>query len=241
MRVGASSRFSMRLRRGLHGDPNELRGARASTPSRARQTTSETSLSAEGPTPGSVFTVAFVCTGNRARSPLAEALFRRHVESLPVDVSSCGTLDLAGMPPLPEASAVAAVRGIDLRAHRSQPLRAGVLADADLVVGFEPSHIVRAVEVGEAERGRTFLLLELPILLAGSPAAPPQTLSAVDAARQVVRAMDERRAVQLMSEDRVTLRDPYGESRQGFAEMARVVDAMTGLLATRLFPDVASG
>src|SRR5581483_5665812 len=50
--------------------------------------------------------VSFVCTGNRARSPLAEALLRRQTEGLPVEVGSFGVLDAEGWPPLPEAAAV---------------------------------------------------------------------------------------------------------------------------------------
>jgi protein-tyrosine-phosphatase len=44
-----------------------------------------------------VFRVAFVCTGNRFRSPLAAALFRSAAEGLPVEVASAGTLDLGGV------------------------------------------------------------------------------------------------------------------------------------------------
>ena len=183
-----------------------------------------------------MFSVVFVCTGNRARSPLAEALLRRRVESLPVHVSSCGTLDLGGLPPLPEASAVAATLGVDLAKHRSRQLLAGGLATADLVVGFEPAHMARAIEEGKAESSRTFLLLELPTALAEGPASA-RTTSEVEWARHVVREMAARRPVWRTDDDRMTLPDPYGESRQRFAEMARVLDAMTGLLAVRLFPN----
>ena len=38
--------------------------------------------------------VAFVCTGNRFRSPLAAALLESEAEGLPVEIASLGTLDL---------------------------------------------------------------------------------------------------------------------------------------------------
>lgn len=187
--------------------------------------------------PGEPFWAVFVCTGNRARSPLAEALLRRRVEGLPVRVSSCGTLDLGGLPALPEACAVAAGLGVDLRAHRSQALRPGMLAKADLVLGFEPGHVEAAVGLGQADPRRVFLLLELPTLL--DRLAQPQARSPIEGARLVVSEMDEERERTPMDDETFTLPDPYGENRQVFAEMARVTDAMTGLLAARLFPGTA--
>lgn len=182
---------------------------------------------------GEALSVVFLCTGNRARSPVAEALFRRRVEGLPVNVSSYGTLDLGSKPVLPEALAAASSLGVDLAAHRSRVILPGLLAGADLVVGFEPVHLATAVEVGEADPERAFVLLELPDVL---PRLAPPGASELERARTVVRGMAERRQAEPAGHELPSLLDPYGDTRQAFAEMARVIDAITGLLAERLFP-----
>jgi hypothetical protein len=77
------------------------------------------------------------------------------------------------------------------------------------------------------------LLLELPELLEGT-ATPPDALAPVERARHVIAEMDRRRAVGPALPG--SLADPLGGSRQDFAEAARVIDAVTRLLAARLFP-----
>ena len=176
--------------------------------------------------------VVFLCTGNRARSALAEAFFRRHTEGRAVSVSSYGLLRLGRVPPLPRAVAVAAAHGLDLTAHRARALEAGILGEADLVIGFEAAHVTAAIELG-ADPRRSFLLLELPELLEGD-APPPDTLAPVERARHVIAEMDRRRPDGSVLPE--SLADPLGGSPQVFAETARVIDAVTGLLAASLFP-----
>lgn len=175
--------------------------------------------------------VVFLCTGNRARSALAEAFFRRHAEGQPVRVSSYGLLRLGRVRPLPEAVAVAAAHGLDLSAHRARALEAGLLGEADLVIGFEPAHVDAAIEAG-ADPRLSFLLLELPELLEGN--APPDVLDPVDGARHVIAEMHRRRLDRSGPAD--SLADPLGGSRQVFAETARVIDVLTSFLAASLFP-----
>jgi protein-tyrosine phosphatase len=175
--------------------------------------------------------VSFVCTGNRARSPLAEALFRSRTAGLPVEVDSWGLLELGAVPPLPEAAAVATALGVDLAGHRARRLEPGSLRDADLVVGFEPAHVQAAVTEGGADETRVFTLLELPQLLDEAPVPPG--LPPVERARCVVEEMNRRRAA--APGVAAVLQDPFGAPLQVFAEVGRVIDAMTGLLAARLF------
>jgi len=84
----------------------------------------------------------FVCSGNTCRSPLAEALTRQAAASrnLSLEVTSAGTSAVAGAPASPEAIRAAARRGADLSTHRSRPLQAGILSEADLVVAMTPAH-----------------------------------------------------------------------------------------------------
>ena len=176
--------------------------------------------------------VSFVCTGNRARSPLAEGLFRSRTVGRPVEVGSWGLLELGGAPPLPEAAAVATALGVDLAGHRARRLAPGSLRRDDLVIGFEPAHLQAAVREGGADETRVFMLLELPALLEEAPLAsaprPP-----VERARGVIEEMNRRRAAAPLVP--AVLQDPFGAPPQVFAEVGRVIDAMTGLLAASLF------
>jgi len=180
--------------------------------------------------------VSFVCTGNRARSPLAEALLRRQAEDLPVAVRSFGVLDAEGRPVLPEAAAVASSLGLDLGEHRSRPLRDGCLRDADLVIGFELGHLAAAVDRGGADPARVFALLELPELLEELELEPD--LEPVEAARRGIAGMHRRRRA-IGATGLPEVPDPLGRSKQEFAELGRVLQAVVGLLAARLFAEGA--
>jgi PadR family transcriptional regulator PadR len=104
------------------------------------------------------FSIAFVCTGNRFRSPLAEAFVHRLTLELPVSVGSYGTLELENAPPLPEAAEIALSCGISLADHRTRYLNNASLEDVDLLLGFEPAHIRQAVVDGRAPRERSFTM-----------------------------------------------------------------------------------
>lgn len=93
----------------------------------------------------------FVCTGNTCRSPMAEAIFRRHLaerlacaeDELPdhgVMVASAGIAAGLGDPASPEAVKILAARGIDLRGHESQPLSRRLLSQADHVYCLTRQH-----------------------------------------------------------------------------------------------------
>ena len=88
------------------------------------------------------------------------------------------------------------------------------------------------MEEGGANEARAFMLLELPALLEGLP-SPHDPLPPVERARFVIDEMHRRRAT--ARPEPAVLRDPFGAPRQVFAEMGRVIDAMTALLATSLF------
>src|SRR5439155_11029532 len=107
--------------------------------------------------------VAFVCTGNRFRSPLAAALLAQKADGLPLRIVSLGTLDLGSEPALPEAVAIAEELGLDLSGHASRNLASVDLEPFDLVLGFERKHVVASVVEAGANIERTFTL---PVLVA---------------------------------------------------------------------------
>ena len=175
------------------------------------------------------FDVVFVCTGNRFRSPIAAAVFAAATAGQPVRTRSLGTLNVSGAPALPEAQRVCSLYGLDLSRHRSRRLGDLPLEDSDLVVGFEPKHVARAVVDGSARRQRSFLLTELvetldecELLKAGN---------AVSCARAAVWMAHERRA----DGHAMPIPDPFGGSPSEYEHTAALVHDLTTRLAGLLF------
>ena len=108
--------------------------------------------------------ILFVCTANLHRSPLAAALLAARLEKdgrTDVAVSSAGLSTVDGFPALPEVCDLARdLDGIDLSPHRSRPLRAGLLAEADLILAMEAEHLLRIGAMDEGSARRTRLLGE---------------------------------------------------------------------------------
>ncbi len=103
--------------------------------------------------------VLFVCTGNICRSPMAEAIARRLLQTRGVkgvEVASAGTAAWDGAPASEGAYLIALEHGLDLSAHRARQLTADHVADADLVLGMSAHHVERAVALGGG--GKSHLL-----------------------------------------------------------------------------------
>lgn len=91
------------------------------------------------------YRVCFVCTGNICRSPIAEAVFRSHVERAGlgdrVVGDSAGTGGwYAGEPPEPDALDVLATHGVDGSWLRARQFDVAELATLDLVVALDSGH-----------------------------------------------------------------------------------------------------
>jgi protein-tyrosine phosphatase len=97
--------------------------------------------------------IAFVCTGNTCRSPLAEGLCKKLLAErlgCPVDelpqhgflVLSAGIAAMMESTAADEAVSVAMAHGVDLSSHRSRPLTAELVAQADYLVGMTQGHVL---------------------------------------------------------------------------------------------------
>lgn len=177
--------------------------------------------------------IVFVCTGNRFRSPLAAAYLRRLLAGSGFEISSCGTAGAtrARRGVLPEAQEVAATSAIDLSSHRTRWIGEADLQAADLVLGFERSHMAAAVLEAGAPRSKTFLVTELVHLLARngfSNAKDPAT-----SVRELVAAADEARAGAAPPTTEVP--DPYGRSRKTYERTALEVWRLAVELVSLLF------
>ena len=78
----------------------------------------------------------FVCTGNTCRSPLAAAMARQRG----ISAESAGLYALPGAPATPQAVRTARRHGMDLTAHRAQPVTEALLARASRVLTMTPEH-----------------------------------------------------------------------------------------------------
>jgi len=110
-----------------------------------------------------MFQVLVICTGNTCRSPMAEGILR---SLLPPEVTewtrvaSAGTGTIEGAPATQLAIRTCAENGIDISAHRSTGLTAGLARESDLILGMEPSHIARARELAPEAADRIHLITE---------------------------------------------------------------------------------
>lgn len=177
------------------------------------------------------FHVVFVCTGNRARSPLAEALFRERTIGLHADVASFGTLELGPAPALVTAIEAARSLGVDISRHRARSLSETDLSAADLVLGFEPAHVSAAVIEGRAPAERTFLLGEFVLLLDGERREEDPYLRA----RATVVTADSRRVRPRASRDAVVIEDPMGRSQKAMRRTAEDIEDLVNRVASGLF------
>jgi protein-tyrosine phosphatase len=149
------------------------------------------------PVPLQLRTVLFVCKGNICRSPFAERLAARLAGERggAIRCVSAG-FEAAAEGRSPDAARAAARRfGVTLDDHRAQPLTAALMAEADLVIVNERSHVLRLQRQFPALADRVFLL----------------PLIAPDAARGA-------------GFRRFNIADPYGHPEPVFDECYRYID-----------------
>ena len=179
------------------------------------------------------FSIAFVCTGNRFRSPLAEAFVHRLTLELPVSVDSYGPLELENAPPLPEAAEIALSCGVSLADHRTRYLNNASLEDVDLLLGFEPAHIRQAVVDGQAPRERSFTMRDFVSLLPTAALAAPDE-EVVKRARSLVAAAGARLA-ELQNPTMSAMPDPFGGPWKVYRQTASDIRDLSVTLTERLF------
>jgi protein-tyrosine-phosphatase len=119
-------------------------------------------------------TLAFVCTGNICRSPMAEAIARRELERAPdqVTVISAGLLSAGRRPPA-ETTKVMQRLGLDVSAHRSRRLEDALEPPPDVILAMAREHARAVIDEAPELFSRTFTLKDL--VRRGSGAGPRVT------------------------------------------------------------------
>ncbi|TXD39419.1 low molecular weight phosphotyrosine protein phosphatase [Lujinxingia vulgaris] len=108
--------------------------------------------------------VMFFCLGNICRSPLAEALFRYHVEARGLgdgfEIASSGTSGYhVGEPPDPGSVRVARERlGLDISGQRAQQLVGAHVQSYDWLVAMDGANLRDARRLPGGDGGRLVLL-----------------------------------------------------------------------------------
>ena len=106
-----------------------------------------------------------VCLGNICRSPLAEGLLRREIESRNLNwtVDSAGTGSWhAGERPDPRSIAVAQQYGLDISGQRARQLQSADLDEYDLILAMDESNYVDISRLarGKQQRQKVYRITE---------------------------------------------------------------------------------
>jgi len=179
------------------------------------------------------FSIVFVCTGNRFRSPLAEAFVRRLTLGLPVTTESFGTLELEDAPALPEALEIGLQCGLDLSSHRTRHVGHASLDQVDLVLGFDETHVRRAVVDAKAPRRRAFTLRGIARVLPAAEVFPQEDV--ILRARHALDQLEEMRGAEPESERRDEMPDPFGRSWNVYRDTAAEIRELSIQLVETLF------
>lgn len=134
-----------------------------------------------------------------------------------------------GLPPIDDAVAAMARRGLDVSAHRSRSTTAALVDGADLIVTAERDHVVRISALSPAAFARAMTLPEFLDRAAGAPldvAGPPRAW--------VEQVSAERTAGAYLGDAIAEVADPTGSMPKAFERAAVAIEQQCAELASLL-------
>ena len=104
--------------------------------------------------------ILVVCVGNICRSPTGQLLLDARLRERGADivVSSAGLGALVGHAMAPQAAALVEKEGIDSSVHTARQLTNEIIAENDLILVMERSHMDGVFNIDPGARGKTMLL-----------------------------------------------------------------------------------
>lgn len=157
--------------------------------------------------------VVFVCTANVSRSPYAEFRAREASAGSPVRFLSAGMPGTSGLAMDPAMLAELQRRGVDGSGHRSQPLTATLIEDADLILTVEFRHRMQVLQHWPAAAERVFGFQQFA-------RASPGALIGADLAQE------RQRAAAVPDSMTWDIADPFGRGRSAARHCAEEIDAL---------------
>lgn len=176
--------------------------------------------------------VLTVCTHNRTRSVMMEALLRPLLSARlgpdGVLVASAG-YGPAGLPAIPDAVDAMRRRGLDVADHRSRTLDRSMLDWADVVLTAERDHVVRISGLDPTALRRAMTLPEFITAVANADRS-----SARDVRERVTALTASRSAMAYLSDPIEEIADPTGWSPRAFESAVVTLETTCRAAATAL-------
>jgi protein-tyrosine phosphatase len=178
---------------------------------------------------GRAIMVLIVCTGNIARSPMAERLLEARLSGSGIVIGSAGTAAFPGAPMAALAQRALEEVGIDPAGFSSRALGADLVQASDLVLTATRQQRSEVVQMAPTSLRRVFTLREFSRLLDQDKG--PATL---DSLSGLATAMAGRRGRFWVAESVDDIADPYGGSLEDYRtcrdELVEAIDAIAPVL-----------
>lgn len=175
--------------------------------------------------------VLFVCTANRCRSPLAEAIARQESSGLPISFDSAGLI-ASGFPMPPVGLRVADELGFELHEHLSRKLDPSDLGEFDLVLTMAREHSRELVAVDPGLWPRVFTVKQFSRWMAGRHWPADERLGPWLAGE----AGDRSRAELLGSDPADDVADPLTGPPRAWRKVAQELHTQIGCILGYLYP-----